>query len=86
MAWVLTPRSDTVGGPGLECLTHRDCAKSLRCYAVPSGEDPFVTPGACREPCVDDLQCPAGEHCVRAKERHAQLVAAADGGLGACTR
>ncbi|MBX7100982.1 MAG: hypothetical protein K1X89_24920 [Myxococcaceae bacterium] len=82
-AFMMSGRRDTVGGPGIECLTHGDCAKSLRCFAVPR-DAPFVTAGKCREPCVDDLQCERGVRCVAARERSGQLVPALDGGLGAC--
>ena len=61
------------GGPNLPCLTHLDCAKSLRCYAVPK-DDPFATFGVCVESCLDDLQCPAGMKCAVTAKGHEQLV------------
>ena len=60
-------------GPNLPCLTHVDCAKALRCYAVPK-DDPFATFGVCVEPCLDDLQCPAGMKCAVTAKGNDQLL------------
>ncbi len=60
-------------GPNLACLTHVDCAKGLRCYAMPK-DDPFATFGVCVEPCLDDLQCPSGMKCAVTAKGNAQVV------------
>lgn len=65
--------SSTKSGPNLECLTHVDCAKALRCYAVPK-DDPFATFGVCVEPCLDDLQCAPGAKCIVTAKGHEQLL------------
>jgi Cys-rich repeat protein len=66
-------RSNAKGGPGFQCLTHIDCAKALRCYALPK-DDPFATFGTCVEPCLDDAQCGAGEKCAVTAKGDEQLV------------
>ncbi len=66
-------RSNVKGGPGFQCLTHSDCAKALRCYALPK-EDPFATFGKCVEPCLDDAQCEAGQLCAVTAKGNDQLV------------
>ncbi len=72
--WALGPKGGSVkGGPNLQCLVHADCAKALRCYAVPK-DDPFATYGRCVEPCLDDLQCPAGMHCSVTGKGKEQLL------------
>ena len=63
----------TKSGPNLECLVHADCAKALRCYALPK-DDPFATYGVCVEPCLDDAQCPQGMKCAVTAKGHEQLV------------
>jgi hypothetical protein len=60
-------------GPNLECLTHDDCAKSLRCYAIPK-DDPFATFGICVEPCLDDAQCSPGLKCGVTGKGKGQLL------------
>lgn len=65
-------------GPGSECMVHRDCAKALRCYALPK-DDPFATYGKCVEPCLDDLQCGAGMKCAVTAQKNDQLVPVAVG-------
>ena len=75
-------------GPGLECLTHDDCGKALSCYAVPK-DDPFATFGVCVEPCVDDLQCPAGMKCVattKGKEQVLPVKGGDESGERVCVR
>lgn len=65
-------------GPGFECLTHADCAKALRCYALPK-DDPFATFGTCVEPCLDDAQCGPGMKCAVTAKKNEQLVPVAVG-------
>lgn len=60
-------------GPNLQCLTHADCARGLRCYAIPK-DDPFATFGVCVEPCLDDAQCSAGFTCAVTARANEQLV------------
>ncbi|MBS1149233.1 MAG: hypothetical protein H6Q89_931 [Myxococcaceae bacterium] len=60
-------------GPNLQCLTHSDCARALRCYAVPK-DDPFATFGVCVEPCLDDAQCGPGARCAVTARGNEQLL------------
>lgn len=82
--WVMWPGGTrTVGGENGPCLTHRDCAQSLRCYGVPK-DDPFVVQGTCRARCEGDAGCAESEQCAPAAERGGQLAPKADGGLWVC--
>ncbi len=60
-------------GVGQQCLVLGDCARSLRCYVEPK-DDGFATFGVCAEPCLDDLQCPAGSRCAMTAQAQSQLV------------
>lgn len=71
--WAMNRGGNVKSGPGLQCLTHGDCAKALRCYAVPK-DDPFATFGVCVEPCLDDLQCGAGMKCAVTAQGKEQLL------------
>ncbi len=66
-------KSKVKGGSGFDCLTHVDCAKSLRCYALPK-DDPFANFGKCVEPCLDDAQCGSGLRCAVTAKGDEQLV------------
>lgn len=68
-----TGRGGVKSGPNLECLTHSDCAKALRCYAIPK-DDPFATFGVCVEPCLDDAQCAQGAKCAVTAKGKEQLL------------
>ncbi len=75
LGWAAATFRNSSGRAGVNqpCLVLEDCARTLRCYVEPNS-DGFATFGVCVEPCIDDLQCPAGNACMMTAEAQSQLV------------